>query len=607
MNTYLIEVSLGPVQGFIAAARRSRDLWAGSRLLSDCVRAAGNALLDAGAELIYPVTTRVRQDHDEESSNLSNILLARIDAPEAEAMAVLARTVKQAARAHLQEVADQALAAWTDAGVKIRADIWRRQVTEALEMFASWCRVDGDYRAGYERTKVALGARKNTRDFAPMFATGDERSGFGVPKSSLDGQHESVLPENRGHFPARFGVRAGEQLDALGCIKRVVGRQERFTALSRIAADGWLQGLPDEARNTLREACEPLAAAGLASRTKGNGGIYSDFPYDAGLLYPARLDVALSDADATRDGFAATNANLAAFKHALQPIWKEFGQPCPYAAIVVADGDRMGRFIDKARTAEQHSGISRAIATFADRVPQIAREHRGHAIYNGGEDLMVLFPLQRLAGGARALAQAFDEAMHAVVQDLLGTNPCAEDVPSLRVGAAICHVQEPLGVIRGYGEAAEKFAKGDAGTSGQGNALGIRLHVRAGHVVPWRARFDQPDDFASLQAWCDDYLCGKLPGKLAYRIRQAWMAGRGAGLDDEIISLEVRRAIEHASERGGENEITADVTRRLQQRADRWKGARPDDPTGYGTLIDEMILARWLSARNASDLGREDA
>ncbi|HMX54263.1 MAG: type III-B CRISPR-associated protein Cas10/Cmr2, partial [Candidatus Accumulibacter sp.] len=37
MSTWLLEIAIGPVQGFIAAARRSRDLWAGSHLLSELV------------------------------------------------------------------------------------------------------------------------------------------------------------------------------------------------------------------------------------------------------------------------------------------------------------------------------------------------------------------------------------------------------------------------------------------------------------------------------------------------------------------------------------------------------------------------------------------
>lgn len=224
MSAWLIELSFGPVQGFIAAARNSRDLWTGSRLLSGVARAAGQSLLDAGAELIYPVPSRVRGDKPEENSNLSNVLLACVEADTEAAVARMAQAAQQAARTWLQEQADHAFQVWTDKGVALRKGIWQRQVENTLESFGVWSRIDDDYRAAYDRTKAALGARKNTRDFAPMFAPGQPQLGFGIPKSSLDGVHESVLPENRKRFPRRFHVSPGEQLDAMGCIKRVADR-----------------------------------------------------------------------------------------------------------------------------------------------------------------------------------------------------------------------------------------------------------------------------------------------------------------------------------------------------------------------------------------------
>ena len=44
MNKYVLIVSVGPVQGFIASARRSRDLWCGSWLLSEIAKAVANYL-----------------------------------------------------------------------------------------------------------------------------------------------------------------------------------------------------------------------------------------------------------------------------------------------------------------------------------------------------------------------------------------------------------------------------------------------------------------------------------------------------------------------------------------------------------------------------------
>jgi len=44
MSKYLLACSIGPIQGFIAAARRTRDFWFGSFLLSEISRAAAKGL-----------------------------------------------------------------------------------------------------------------------------------------------------------------------------------------------------------------------------------------------------------------------------------------------------------------------------------------------------------------------------------------------------------------------------------------------------------------------------------------------------------------------------------------------------------------------------------
>ena len=51
---HLLQINLGPVQGFIATARRSRDLWFGSYILSELSKAVALALHTQGAKLIFP-------------------------------------------------------------------------------------------------------------------------------------------------------------------------------------------------------------------------------------------------------------------------------------------------------------------------------------------------------------------------------------------------------------------------------------------------------------------------------------------------------------------------------------------------------------------------
>src|SRR5947208_3432145 len=51
---YLFQISIGPVQEFIVRARRTRDLWFGSWMLSKLSQAAAKAVHDWSKNLIFP-------------------------------------------------------------------------------------------------------------------------------------------------------------------------------------------------------------------------------------------------------------------------------------------------------------------------------------------------------------------------------------------------------------------------------------------------------------------------------------------------------------------------------------------------------------------------
>jgi len=84
---YVLALSVGPVGSFIAAGRRSRDLWYGSTWLSETTRKVAVLLRDAqGVELLLPTAKRLQfveeggqdLDHDR-GRRISNKVLALVD------------------------------------------------------------------------------------------------------------------------------------------------------------------------------------------------------------------------------------------------------------------------------------------------------------------------------------------------------------------------------------------------------------------------------------------------------------------------------------------------------------------------------------------------
>ena len=171
MPRFLITLSLGPVQSLIADARRTRDLWCGSWLLSEAARAAARALHERHPGcLIFPCPDNPDedlkpQDTPREAANTANIL--RADAPLSNRTEVLALCdeAKRAAALRVQNLGERARRLL---GVPVREEVWRTQVDDILESFAAWVEIaDGD--DGYPAAGQRLGAAPERPQGHPQF------------------------------------------------------------------------------------------------------------------------------------------------------------------------------------------------------------------------------------------------------------------------------------------------------------------------------------------------------------------------------------------------------------------------------------------------------
>src|SRR5690349_13716188 len=95
MAKYLFLFTIGPVQDFIAAARRTRDLWAGSQLLSELSRTAAKALRDDyDAQLIFPAPSKQGKElKDHDVVNRILVSLTTLEKPE-----IVGEKIEQAVR-----------------------------------------------------------------------------------------------------------------------------------------------------------------------------------------------------------------------------------------------------------------------------------------------------------------------------------------------------------------------------------------------------------------------------------------------------------------------------------------------------------------------------
>ncbi len=579
---YLVSLFIGPVQDFIAAALRTRDLWFGSHMLSEVSRAAAGGMKKSGAQLIFPhAVTNI--------GNVANRVLALTTAANREAVITAG---KEAAHKKMQAFLDQAKRASRkiadSAGVAtiIYDNIWDSQTDPAdlLELYCTAVPVDGNYADARRRLDQLTMARKNSRDVFPA------RDGVpGRPKSSLDGRRETVLvdPGNREESQRRIirrRLRMGknEQLDALGLVKRLAGGiVDQFTPTTRMAVDPWIRKVEatkhgSATLESIRAELDKLAnqQAPCISRVKGNGGIYDAMPYDAGLLYPGPLGAALRDSE---DG--GEKDILQHLKKILGwGVWQTHGRPCPYYTLMLGDGDYMGDLLDKAEDAPAHQEVSRELASFAASVPEMCREYRAHCIYAGGDDILAMAPLDTALDLANALQNLFGTALKTVGEGKR---------PTFSIGLVVAHMQTPLGRVRRLVKEAEKFAKDGPEDAEPRNGLAILVAPRSGRELMVRFRWDD-DRLPRFRKLVELYQQEKLPSRFGYSLQQlAYELPNTQGHDfTRIHDLELQRILKRKNSSGGRETIDPKTIDLVMEHA----ASRPLD-----TVFREHLVARWFS------------
>ncbi|WNZ62077.1 type III-B CRISPR-associated protein Cas10/Cmr2 [Myxococcus sp. MxC21-1] len=472
---YVVVLKEGPVQGYIAQSRRTRDLWYGSHLLSNLARTMAVSLTESGATLVFPHPEQAKDT----STGVANKLVALVeDAPEQ-----AARNARRAAKERLLEdwrrVFKTCEKTCESMLIPEASALAEEQLDTFLEIHAAWAPI-ADTPMGYAdallEAERALEARRGLREFVPW----KQPPPAGTHKSSLDGARPSLLRRERhvGHLWRDFRIGLREELDALGVLKRVGGNPGQFVPVPSIGMAAWLQTAATRHPALLAALKAECARRGFQTVSVRNRPWVEAFPYDGQLVLPERVAPYFEE-------YAVPDARQAAarFVHEfVEPLRDAVrAEPFPYVACLVADGDRMGRALEAlARQSDGHAAhqrISRALADFTRQAKTIVEvEHRGVLVYAGGDDVLAFVtPMDALAC-AQALAAAFRATLEAA---LTGTHA---EVPTLSVGLGIGHVLESLGELLELGRRAERAAK-DAGR----DALAVLMAKHAGRERLWTA------------------------------------------------------------------------------------------------------------------------
>ncbi len=653
-SDHLLLVALGPVQDFIASARRCQDLWFGSWLLSDLSAATARALLGAGASasLVFPLRDQLELDAGRTS--IANKILAVLPAATPDHARSVAEGARRAMEARLVDHATHHFEALSG-DQHFHAEIAMAQVHDLMEYL--WVAVplpEGGYAEARRRAEALLAARKNTRTWPAV----PWDTGSGVPKSSLDGERESVLDEalydrvRRGALSAevlrrRYKAKPSERLSGVDLLKRFgqeldeeldqapaargrpafhsTSHVASLPALVRLARQGegrraaydtYLAALRDLGLDVERfrvrasshhpasiqspwaevEVETPVAWSGAASRAT----------YDGALLYPDRLPSILEEG--IPDG--VTDEALERGRTAQRHFLKGLGDLSPdrvgaYYGLLLADGDRLGRLLDELASLESHQAVAAALGDFAQRAAEIVREGAGSLVYAGGDDVLALVPLHTALAVARSLSEAFSNALAEVAAPL---GP--ERAPTLSVGLALCHHMAPMSESLALARDAERLAKT------QRSSLAILARKRGGAdqaaLGTWTA---SPALDERLVRWAKALYEDRLPDGVAYHLEAAVRdfeieaPGTEAGADPHrgVIASLLRRVLERRRAQHGDEAMTGalhDALHSALEQAARGGLSTVDAARHLSAEIQiaRLFLSAWQVAFGA-DLG----
>ncbi len=532
MNQYMLMFSLGPVQTFIAQARKTRDLWLGSFLLARLMEAAMKSM---DSFLVYPTDPILKKGSN--VPDLPNKYVALFD--DLEVAKVAAKDSKERLYSCWTSICNDV---WEQTLIKHRPKqgidtahkIWNRQTNPEVCFDIFWVIVERgpseEYGTWLKRTEYAFDARKRFRGFKIPYNP-DNLSITDEPgeKSTISGEREAL----RGEETSRESVRVfwrdlstmfsndeitpngKERLDAIDMAKRFAYDSQKiiekdispgFPSTSSIATASYIEKLlTAQIKDTALNAWLNITKELRQSETYRFSIPYFQQP---GKIIDGREDVLLRDGDLYfLDTFTAYRLKEDYYfpytstteKYETQQFADKSSQalkallgatddlsitrPTPYYAMIQMDGDQMGILLSGVTGEAEHKAISKALSTFSHEsaLDIVEKQYPARLVYAGGDDVFALAPLARDISKGEGIVTVLDlvdklqQTYTTTVEGPISDLKHKENVTA-STGIAIAHHYTSLSYVRRMAKAAEELAKDHYGR----DALVITVIRRSG-------------------------------------------------------------------------------------------------------------------------------
>ena len=543
--------TLGPVQGFVSQARRTRDFWAGSFLLSWLSGVAMAATKKLGGRIEFPIPPEGYLDWIEGNGNG--------DAPRQGSIPNRFKaTVPNSFDGKLIEQAVR------EAWIKLAEQVWRsdlQQISSAATS-AVWARQNENFwEISWAITEDVsasnlLDRRKNWRNHVPPPEPGvkcvimegwQELSGIeAMDKNGNDARRGFWEQVRAAYKNCETDFAEGEMLCALAFVKRrfaryfqdfsaniVLGQQslnlkgwQLETGMPSVAYMAAVRWLEQVVRHSDQDKVAKLFEIGqqMVGRDEWDVRIKClheavsakrlDHVYKAERRKLIALDGSLFFTHARenmkRQKVEELRQSVEEFESILKSLDLKDKSPTPFYAVLLMDGDSLGVQMSKQ---ENQQKIANALNEFTSQVPEVVHQNNGFLIYAGGDDVLALLPLEDALPCALACRHTYTQAFFGT-----GINT------SLSGAVLYAHVKTALGeVLRQAHCVLDDEAKDGAGR----DAIAVRVLKPGGdHLTwaqPWEIALD--GDGLKLEKLAAEFAKasdseGQFPSKFFYRMRE---------------------------------------------------------------------------------------
>jgi len=604
--------SLGPVQPFIAQARKTRDLWLGSFLLARLMEAAMKGM---DRFLVYPTDPTLKEGSN--VPDLPNKYVALFDDLE------VAKEVAKDSKERLytcwtsicNDVWEQTLIKHRPKqGIDTAHKIWNRQTNPEVCFDIFWVIVERglseEYGTWLKRAEYAFDARKRSRDFKIPYNP-DNLSITDEPgeKSTISGEREAL----RGKETSRESVRAfwrdlstmfssddinpngKERLDAIDMVKRFAydsqkiiekGISAGFPSTSSIATASYIEKLlTAEIKETALNAWLNITNR---KELKQSEAYRFSIPYfqQPGKIIDRREDVLLRDGDLyfletftayrLKEDYSFPYTSIIE-KHGTQQYADKSSQvlkallgatddlgitrPTPYYAMIQMDGDQMGILLSGVTGEIEHKAISKALSTFSHEsaLDIVEKQYPARLVYAGGDDVFALAPLARDISRGEDIATVLDlvdklqQAYTTIVEEPISDLNHKENVTA-STGIAIAHHYTSLSYVRRMAKAAEELAKDHYGR----DALVVTVIRRSGEQTRvgchWKYQGLEMQPISLFTYFYELFKFDVLSPKCIYILLEE--APTLVRLEKEAQASEVKRVLSRQYNEKRENKLT---------------------------------------------------